>query len=131
MLGEVPGCCEVGQGSEMLPWQVMVGLVLRDHLMVVLRRCLAAGGTAAMANEPVPYEELSRHVVTAAARSYVSEQQMAVLQVLPSSSRPCRVRSCLPCYFMAGQHSAAAGEVVRAMGKTSTQTRLLIPQTHL
>lgn len=65
--------------------QVMVGLVLRDHLMVLLRRCLAAGGTAAMANEPVPYEELSRHVVTAAARSYVSEQQMAVLQVLPMS----------------------------------------------
>lgn len=66
------------------PWilyQVMVGLVLRDHLMVLLRRCLAAGGAAAVAAHPVPYEELSRHVVTAAARSYVSEQQMAVLQV--------------------------------------------------
>ena len=61
--------------------QVLVGLVLRDHLMVLLRRGLAAGGTAAIAAGPVPYEELSRHVVTAAARSYVSEQQMAVLQV--------------------------------------------------
>ena len=65
-----------------------MGLVLRDHLMVLLRRSLAAGGTAAMAHEPVPYEELSRHVVTAAARSYVSEQQMAVLQVLPAPPIP-------------------------------------------
>ena len=58
----------------------MVGLVLREHLMVLLRRCMAAGGTAAVAANPVAHEELSRHVVTAAARSYVSEQQMAVLQ---------------------------------------------------
>ena len=63
--------------------QVMVGLVLREHLMVLLRRCLAPGGAAAVAAHPVPYEELSRRVVTAAARSYVSEQQMAVLQAWP------------------------------------------------
>ena len=51
--------------------------------MVILRRALAVGGVEALQHDVIPYEELNRHVVTAAARSLVSEQQLAVLQVTP------------------------------------------------
>lgn len=44
------------------------------------------GGLEGLRATPVPYEELNRHVVTAAARSLVSEQQLAVLQVRPQLS---------------------------------------------
>ena len=40
-----------------------------------------------MSASSVAHEELSRHVVTAAARSYVSEQQMAVLQASLAASK--------------------------------------------
>ena len=58
--------------------QVFVGLVVRDHLMVLLRRALARGTTA---NLGVTYEDLNHQFVTAAARHLVWEQHMAVLQV--------------------------------------------------
>ena len=63
--------------------QVLVGMVVREQLMVILRRALAPGGLEALRNHVIPYEELNRHVVTAAARSLVSEQQLAVLQASP------------------------------------------------
>ena len=58
--------------------QVFVGLVVRDHLMVLLRRALARGTTA---NLDVTYEDLNHQFVTAAARHLIWEQHMAVLQV--------------------------------------------------
>ena len=58
--------------------QVFVGLVVRDHLMVLLRRALARGSTA---NLEVTYEDLNHQFVTAAARHLIWEQHMAVLQV--------------------------------------------------
>ena len=58
--------------------QVFVGLVVRDHLMVLLRRALARGTTA---NLEVTYEDLNHQFVTAAARHLIWEQHMAVLQV--------------------------------------------------
>ena len=58
--------------------QVFVGLVVRDHLMVLLRRALARGTTA---NLGVTYEDLNHQFVTAAARHLIWEQHMAVLQV--------------------------------------------------
>lgn len=57
--------------------QVFVGLVVRDHLMVLLRRALARGTTA---NLEVTYEDLNHQFVTAAARHLIWEQHMAVLQ---------------------------------------------------
>ncbi len=56
-----------------------MGLVVRDHLMVLLRRALARrpGGP----EDDITYEDLNRQFVSAAARTMVSEQQMAVLQV--------------------------------------------------
>lgn len=59
-------------------FQVFVGLVVRDHLMVLLRRALARGSTA---NLEVTYEDLNHQFVTAAARHLIWEQHMAVLQV--------------------------------------------------
>ena len=58
--------------------QVFVGLVVRDHLMVLLRRALARGTTASL---DVTYEDLNHQFVTAAARHLIWEQHMAVLQV--------------------------------------------------
>jgi chloride channel 7 len=60
--------------------QVLVGLVAREHLMVILRRALAAGARREAAPGDVAYEDLNRHFVSAAARSMISEQQLAVLQ---------------------------------------------------
>ncbi|CAL8466168.1 g5704 [Coccomyxa elongata] len=60
--------------------QVLVGLVNREHLMVVMRRALAAGPRLTGELPEVPYEELNRNYVSAAARSLISEQQLAVLQ---------------------------------------------------
>jgi hypothetical protein len=60
--------------------QVLVGLVNREHLMVIIRRALAQGARHEdMAS--VTYEDLNRNFVSAAARSLISEQQLAVLQV--------------------------------------------------
>ncbi|KAK9806419.1 hypothetical protein WJX73_004486 [Symbiochloris irregularis] len=59
---------------------VLVGIVVREQLMVLLRRALVPGGVEALHDDVIPYEELNRQVVTAAARSLVSEQQLAVLQ---------------------------------------------------
>ena len=70
--------------------QVLVGLVVREHLMVLLRRALVAGARgdpAGGSGADVPYEDLNRQFVSAAARSLISEQQLAVLQV--------RVAACL------------------------------------
>ena len=58
---------------------MFVGLVTRDNLMVLLRRALGRG-TAAIADD-LPYEDLNRQYVSAAARSLVSQQQLAILQV--------------------------------------------------
>ena len=61
--------------------QVLMGLVNREHLMVILRRSLAAGARNGADAGDVSYEDLNRHFVSAAARSLISEQQLAVLQV--------------------------------------------------
>ncbi len=61
--------------------QVFVGLLARDHLMVLLRRVMARGLPAAGGgNDDIAFEDLSRHYVSAAARSLILEQQLAVLQ---------------------------------------------------
>ena len=52
--------------------------------MVLLRRAMARGLPAAGdggANDDIAFEDLSRHFVSAAARSLILEQQLAVLQV--------------------------------------------------
>ena len=55
--------------------------------MVVMRRALAVGAGRAPGDLPeVPYEELNRNYVSAAARSLISEQQLAVLQVTHGST---------------------------------------------
>lgn len=59
---------------------MLVGLVNRDHLMVIMRRALAQGVRHDELPH-VPYEDLNRNFVSAAARSLISEQQLAVLQV--------------------------------------------------
>ena len=63
--------------------QVLVGLVNRDNMMVIIRRALAQGHrpAASMAAE-IDYEDLNRNFVSAAARHLISEQQLAVLEVL-------------------------------------------------
>ena len=64
--------------------QVFVGLLARDHLMVLLRRVMARGlprANADAAQDDIAFEDLSRHFVSAAARSLILEQQLAVLQV--------------------------------------------------
>jgi hypothetical protein len=55
--------------------QVFVGLVVRDHLMVLLRQALGrtAGGQ-------LSYSDLNRRYVSSAAQRIITEQQMAVLQ---------------------------------------------------
>lgn len=58
--------------------QVFVGLVVRDHLMILLRRALARSSTAGL---DVKYEDLNYQYVTAAARHLIWEQHVAVLQV--------------------------------------------------
>lgn len=58
--------------------QVFVGLVVRDHLMVLLRKALARSSTV---NLDVKYEDLNYQFVTAAARHLIWEQHIAVLQV--------------------------------------------------
>ena len=55
-----------------------MGLVVRDHLMVLLRTAMLRGSASSL---DVTYEELNRQFVSAAARSLITEQQMAVLQV--------------------------------------------------
>ena len=57
---------------------MFVGLVVRDHLMVLLRRALARRTTA---NLDVTYEDLNQQFVSAAARQLIWDQHMAVLQV--------------------------------------------------
>lgn len=65
--------------------QVFVGLLARDHLMVLLRRVMARGlpGAGGERGPDIAFEDLSRHFVSAAARSLILEQQMAVLQARP------------------------------------------------
>ena len=61
-----------------------MGLLARDHLMVLLRRVMARGLPRAdgdAGQDDVTFEDLSRHFVSAAARSLILEQQLAVLQV--------------------------------------------------
>ena len=72
--------------------QVLVGLVNREHLMVILRRSLAAGARGDAGPGDVPYEDLNRHFVSAAARSLISEQQLAVLQVRAHAHAHSRLR---------------------------------------
>ena len=59
-----------------------MGLVIRDNMMVIIRRALAQGHrpAASMAAE-IDYEDLNRNFVSAAARHLISEQQLAVLEV--------------------------------------------------
>ena len=54
---------------------MFVGLVVRDHLMVLLRQALgrSAGGQ-------LSYSDLNRRYVSSAAQRIITEQQMAVLQ---------------------------------------------------
>ena len=59
--------------------------------MVVMRRALAAGPRLTGELPEVPYEELNRNYVSAAARSLISEQQLAVLQVA-ALTRGCTCR---------------------------------------
>lgn len=68
----------VSQKGSAASWQVFVGLVVRDHLMVLLRTAMLRGSASSL---DVTYEELNRQFVSAAARSLITEQQMAVLQV--------------------------------------------------
>ena len=77
-------CCHGSQTTCKWLLQVFVGLVVRDHLMVLLRRALARGTTA---NLEVTYEDLNHQFVTAAARHLIWEQHMAVLQVNLSAFR--------------------------------------------
>ena len=61
-----------------------MGLLARDHLMVLLRRVMARGLPRANGDagqDDIAFEDLSRHFVSAAARSLILEQQLAVLQV--------------------------------------------------
>ena len=59
---------------------VYVGVVARDTLMALLRRgAMVAARQGGGAAADIPYDELSRVFVTAAARSLLSEQQLAVL----------------------------------------------------
>ncbi len=64
--------------------QVLVGLVNRDNMMVIIRRALAQGSHANGGAE-IEYEDLNKNFVSAAARSLISEQQLAVLQVAACS----------------------------------------------
>lgn len=83
--------------------EVFVGMVAREHLLVLLRRAMAmaarfgnsnasaaAAASAAATNRvslstsslpDVPYEELNRHFVSAEGRALLSEQQLAVMRV--------------------------------------------------
>ena len=63
--------------------QVLVGLVNRDNMMVIIRRALAQGSHSNGGAE-IEYEDLNKNFVSAAARSLISEQQLAVLQVTSS-----------------------------------------------
>lgn len=63
--------------------QVCVGLVVRDHLMVILRQVLGRGSVTAV---DASWEELNRRYVSTQGQRLVSEQQMAVLQVSASHS---------------------------------------------
>lgn len=59
-------------------FQVCIGLVVRDHLMVILRQVLGRGSVGAV---DASWEELNRQYVSPQGRRLVSEQQLAVLQV--------------------------------------------------
>ena len=67
----------------LLMLQVLVGLVNRDNMMVIIRRALAQGSHSNGGAE-IEYEDLNKNFVSAAARSLISEQQLAVLQVASS-----------------------------------------------
>ena len=72
--------------------QVLVGLVNRDNMMVIIRRALAQGSHSNGGAE-IEYEDLNKNFVSAAARSLISEQQLAVLQVTSSLALiPCILR---------------------------------------
>jgi len=58
--------------------QVVVGLVVRDHIMVLLRQALGRGSARAV---DASWEELNRRYVSTEGQRLVSEQQLAVLQV--------------------------------------------------
>lgn len=85
--GHGPSACTFGYGSmisrSLLHLQVFVGLVVRDHLMVLLRQALGhrVGGQ-------LSYSDLNRRYVSSAAQRIITEQQMAVLQA--GSRASCR-----------------------------------------
>ena len=82
--------------------QVFVGIVVRDHLMVLLRKALARSSTVDL---DVKYEDLNYQFVTAAARHLICEQQVAVLQVSISLPALCNLVSLLPLHV---QHAKQA-----------------------
>ena len=57
-----------------------MGLVVRDHIMVLLRQALGRGSASAV---DASWEELNRRYVSTEGQRLVSEQQVAVLQVNP------------------------------------------------
>ncbi len=63
--------------------QVVVGLVVRDHIMVLLRQALGRGSARVV---DASWEELNRRYVSTEGQRLVSEQQLAVLQVHSSAS---------------------------------------------
>ena len=65
--------------------QVCVGLVTRDMLMTLCRQALGRGSTQTV---DLQWEELNRRYVSPEGQRLVSEQQLAVLQVMPSLHFP-------------------------------------------
>ena len=65
-----------------------MGLVVRDHVMVLLRQALGRGSARAV---DASWEELNRRYVSSEGQRLVSEQQLAVLQVRAvQHNRECR-----------------------------------------
>ena len=58
---------------------MVVGLIVRDHIMVTLRQALGRGSARAV---DASWEELNRRYVSTEGQRLVSEQQLAVLQVI-------------------------------------------------
>lgn len=85
-----------------LSLQVFVGIVVRDHLMVLLRKALARSSTVDL---DVKYEDLNYQFVTAAARHLIWEQQVAVLQVSTSLAALCSLVSLLPLHVRHAIHA--------------------------
>lgn len=67
----------------MLLLQVFAGLITRDNLLVLLRKALVnTSSSEQLLTQPeLTYEDLNQQFVTAAARTVISQQQQAALQV--------------------------------------------------